>query len=155
MRNCYELCSLIAWNKLYLITRSSANVRKYFVYELIKSFLLKIDWLLCSVCDTVQLVPTRFDGWVMVTTLDTTVSERRKVSLRFWGPRLKLSSDSWSNSLIVGINLPASAKKNVLMSPSNKIKIYRNYCVIIFTCHVIFCWYICEIPGYISKGLCF
>ena len=54
---------------------------------------------------------------------------RRKVSLRFWGPGSKLGSDSWSDSLIVGIHPAASAWRHVLMSPPYKIIYIYNIIV--------------------------
>ena len=60
-----------------------------------ESFLLRIDSLLRAMCDTVQLVPFRFDGWVghgwEVETLDITVGGGRcfwdsEARVRNWAP---------------------------------------------------------------------
>ena len=48
--------------------------------------------------------------------------ERRKVSLRFRGPRSKPDTDSWSNSLKVGIYPVSNASRHVIMSPLYRIK---------------------------------
>ena len=81
-------------------------------------FLLRVGLLLCLVCDAIWLVPVRFwrtgPGWV-VRTLG--IIAGGGVALRLWGPRSKLGSSTWINSLITD-NYPAvSAQRHVLMFP--------------------------------------
>ena len=82
-------------------------------------FLPGIDSLFWPVSDTVRRVPIRFCSCRVVSTLATAVGA--ELLLRFWGPRSKLLSSSWSNTFIMGIYPNVSARIYIVMSHPYKL----------------------------------
>ena len=87
--------------------------------------------LLSAVRWTFRLMPIRFDGRA-TTDWQTRWKQLRAANMCLWDlgvPSLRLVSDSWSNSLIVGINPAASKLRHVLMP-----LLYNRYLLPTYSC---------------------
>ena len=95
------------------------NIRR--VGDLLYSQNVNSGSLLCRVCDTIRLVPVRFwrTGHGRVVRTIGIVADGG-FALRPWGPRSKLCSSTWSNSLITDNHPAASARRHALMFPQYK-----------------------------------